>query len=111
MTEYQTINGISYHKDTPQELIKILEHIRQNRIRVKFYFGDSNTGRDWGEVNDIKGTIGNSTGTSKIPLLVYSRRSYGGPALSDNCIVKIELTIKPYTVLYQHPKYHKESTG
>jgi len=45
-------------------------------------------------------------GPIKIPLLVYSRRSYGGPGLLDNHIVKI-VDAQTKRTVYQHPAYHQ----
>lgn len=105
----QLLNGICYNSETPNNLIEVLEKLRESRTRIKVYYGDKKTGLDWQESYDILGRIGNSTGSIKIPLLVYNERSLGGEALLSQCIVKIESTKKPHTVYYQHPKYHKEA--
>lgn len=97
----KNLNGTYYHDETPDDLIQILETLRQNRTRVKIDYGDTKTGKSWGEVNDICGRIGRSTGTQKIPLLVYNRRSLGGGALLDHCILSIQETAKPHRILYQ----------
>ncbi|MBU2346535.1 MAG: hypothetical protein KJ888_20285, partial [Gammaproteobacteria bacterium] len=101
-------NGIEYHDETPEAVIKILEdNLRNHRQeRLRLYYGDSETGLDWEEVYDVTGYVGHSTGTVKIPLLVHNARSLGGSPILDHCIVKITKTTKPYKVLYQHPKYH-----
>jgi len=52
---------------------------------------------------DTIGTVGRSTGTNKIPLLIKTKRSFGGGAILDHCIVKI--MVGGRTVL-QHPKFH-----
>lgn len=99
--------GIFYHQSTPDEIVKILDWARNNNVRLKFAWGNIETGEDWGETYDIAGTIGKSTGTIKIPLLIKTRRSWGGGGLLDNCIVKISYANKREGgVIYQHPKYH-----
>lgn len=100
---YQIVNGTAYHEETCQEVINILENVRHNRSRIRVFFGDTITGEDWKEENDIIGYIGRSTGSIKIPLLVKNSSSYGGGALLDHCIVKI--TVDKMTV-YKHENYH-----
>jgi hypothetical protein len=99
-------NGTCYHKETPDNIIEILETLRLNQTRVRFHYGNTETGRDWEDTYGMAGTIGRSTGSIKIPLIITSRRSYGGVGMLDHCIVKIEYTTQPHKVIYQHPKYH-----
>lgn len=103
--------GIYYHLDIPETMIKILESIRLSGKRVRFHWGDTKTGLDWGDVYDVAGTLSNSMGPLKIPILIHSRRSMGGGHILDNCIVKITTTRKPIFTIYIHPNYHtKEGT-
>lgn len=102
--QYKKVANIYYHIETPDAVVWALEHARSSRQRVRIYYGDTQTGRDWLEDHDVEGTIGNSMGPLKVPLLIHSRRSMGGPALLDHCIVRIKLTAG--TVIYQHPQYH-----
>ena len=85
-------------------MIDLLEASRQNRTRLRVFYGDTDTGRDWLEENDVCGTIGRSTGLIKIPLFIKNSRSSGGGALLDHCIVKIMIG---KNVLYQHPLYNQ----
>lgn len=103
---YKIVNGIAYHEETNEIIVNVLEHVRHSRERIIVDYGDVKTGKSWGDSYDITGYIGRSTGTIKIPLLVYNRRSYGGGALLDHCIIKISLS-KGKKVLYQHPNYNK----
>ena len=102
---YKESNGTCYNIDTTDEMVNRLERIRGNRTRCRFYFGDTVTGRDWGDIHYVKGRIGRSTGRFKIPLLVYNRRSMGGGGLLSDCIVRIETTQGGH-VLYSHENYH-----
>ena len=105
-----TPSGTAYHRDTPDSLVQILENLRNSRARVRIYLGDRNTGRDWEESSDVFGAVGRSTGRIKIPILVNNARSFGGGALLDNCIVKLEYANKKDGgVIWQHPKYHRGS--
>jgi hypothetical protein len=102
--KYKEINGTSYHEETGAEMVELLERLRANRIRCRFHWGDAKTGQDWGDVYDVTGHIGRSTGASKIPLLIHNVRSLGGGALLDHCIVKITHA-KGKGHIYQHPAY------
>jgi hypothetical protein len=102
--EYRKVGGIFYHADTPDTVVWALEQARSCRRRVRLYYGDVATGRDWLEENDVTGYMGNSIGPLKVPLLVHNRRSHGGGALLDHCIIKVRWTTGG--VLYQHPQYH-----
>jgi hypothetical protein len=105
---YRRHNGIYFHADTPLAVIHAICTARQSRIRIRLSYGDAATGRDWLEEHDVEGTIGHSLGPLKVPLLIHSRRSSGGPALLDHCIVKIKET-RSGRVLFKHPKYHTGS--
>lgn len=102
--EYKRVGGIYYHADTLNAVVRALEQARSSRQRIRIYLGDTQSGRDWLEECHVEGYIGNSTGPLKVPLLVHSRRSLGGPALLDHHIIKIKKTTGG--VLYHHPSYH-----
>jgi len=102
----QLENGTCYHKDTPQAVIDILERSRYRGDRIRVFYGDTKTGKCWNEEHDVIGYVGRSTGRIKIPLLIYDKRSIGGGAMLDHCIIKI---INKYCkTLYQHENF---STG
>jgi hypothetical protein len=94
-------SGTCYHADTSQRVIELLEALRQNGRKVRLYYGDVQTGQAWFEENDVIGVIGRSTGSIKVPLLVPIGDS-GGPALLDQCIIRIDT---PRKVLYQHEQF------
>ena len=103
---YNVVNGTSYDARTPNEIISVLEQARLTRTRLLFDWGDQNSGKSWGEVYDIRGYVGRSTGSVKIPLLIKTSRSLGGGAILDHCIVKISES-KGGKVLYKHANYDK----
>jgi len=106
-----TPSGTAYHVDTPDSLVATLERLRNNRTRIRVYYGDRETGRDWEEQYGVLGTIGRSTGSIKIPLMIATSRSMGGGALLDNCIVKVEYANRRQGgVIWQHVKYYRENT-
>ena len=97
-------SGTAYHQDTPERVCEILENARTSGTRLQIYYGDTQTGRDWNEGHDTRGTIGRSTGTVKIPLLIATSRSHGGRAILDHCIVKIR---GKYGIIYQAENYQQ----
>lgn len=102
--KYQRIpSGTCFHASTPAGVRLVLENARLRGERLRIFYGDQETGRDWLEELDTMGTVGRSTGTIKVPLLIRNARSSGGPAILDHCIVKIT---RNHKVLYQHPLYH-----
>jgi hypothetical protein len=103
-TMFKTSDGTCYNTQTPDKVVQILERARRDRTRLVFDYGDATTGKSWGECYDIVGYIGRSTGTNKIPILVFNSRSWGGGAISDDCIIKISES-KGKRMLYVHPTY------
>ena len=103
MKNYTVVNGTSYDTRTPHEVVRILEDARSNRTRLKLHFGDAESGVDWLEEHEIHGLIGRSTGVVKVSLLLANRRSTGGGAILDHCIVRIRVG---HSTIYQHPNYH-----
>lgn len=87
--QYKVVNGTSYDLRTSYEVINLLECYRSNRQRIRVFYGSG--GRCWNEENDTIGTIGRSTGTCKIPLLIKNSRSYGGESILDYRIVRIDV--------------------
>ena len=104
--EKYLVNGVEYSTSTPPEVVRIIENCRLSNkaYRLTFQWGDTKTGQDWGDVYDISGYIGKSTGKRPIPLLIHKRTSTGGGALLENSIVKISMA-KGGKVLWQHPTY------
>lgn len=86
------LNGTTYHDETPVQLAQVIEWIRDNGIRVKIQYGNTQTGENWGDM--ASGYIGRSNGRIKVPLFVYNRRSLGGDVVLDSHILKIEYANK-----------------
>ncbi len=102
----------TYHAETPPKMRALLERIRREGWRVRFHWGDTETGRDWMDCYHVTGTLGRSMGPQKVPILIHNRRSLGGPALLDHCIVKIRFSNKQDGgTLYVHPAYHRAPEG
>lgn len=99
----QTANGTCYHIETSDEVINVLENAIATNERIRVFYGDKETGRDWCEEYDTIGTIGRSTGSIKIPLLIKRIDSTGGGSLLTHCIVKVTQNKRE---VYKHPEYH-----
>lgn len=104
--DYQIVNGTYYHRDTPAEVISVLEEARKSGTRIRLRYGDTKTGRDWLDEFDVEGRISRSMGPVEVPILLARRTSSGGPALLEHCIVKIRKTGKGGRIFYRHPKYN-----
>jgi hypothetical protein len=102
---YRRFMDVYYHADTPAKVVQALNAARQARTRIRLYYGDTETGRDWLEEHDVVGKLVQSLGPLRVSLLIPTCRSDGGPALLDHCIVKIKET-RSGRICYQHPKYH-----
>lgn len=97
---------MSFHIDTPEKVCNVLlsacNSTRNQRLILRY--GDTQTGRDWGEIYDTTGYVGRSTGTYKIPLLIPKSNSFGGGGILDHCIVRI-YDAHTKQVLYSHDNY------
>ncbi len=106
-------SGTSFAKGTPKEVIDILDRAIASRMttnsgrapmKLRLWFGNPKTGKDWMEVYDVFGYISRTYGDIKVPILIKNRRSIGGGAILTDNIVKITWDKK---VLYQNPNYHQ----
>ena len=95
-------SGTCFCEATPEPVVDRLEDARINKYRIRIFLGNPKTGRDWGEENDVTGYVGRSGGTIQVPLLIANRRSTGGGAILDECIVKIMVGRR---TVFQVPKY------
>ena len=89
---------------TNSGIVVLLNSLTESKQRVRLVYGDIDTGKDWLQEYDVVGTIGKSTGTNQIPLLLSNSRSTGGGTILECCILKI-VDVKSKKVLYQHDKY------
>lgn len=87
------VNGTYYHDETPEVVIYILEKSRKENMRIEIIYGNVKTGDIWEGSRNI-GTVSRSGGDIKIPILLYNKRSIGGPGLIEHCILEIRLARK-----------------
>jgi len=93
-----------YDPNTPRDLVSILEGARMGRTRIRLFYGDRDTGRDWNEENDVEGYLGRTMGPIHCPILLKTTASSGGGIILSACVVRVVTAGK--RVLWQHPKYH-----
>ena len=103
VNDYKVIDGVAFGKDTPDKVCRILYDAIRSRQRIRLFYGDRKTGKDWIEEYDTMGYVVRSANFNNVPLLVSNNRSMGGSYILLDSIVRI--TIDKRTV-YQHPKYH-----
>jgi len=103
--DHPASKATTFDPHTPDRVKSILEDARLKHFRLRIYIGDSETGLDWNEVHDVLGYIGRSMGPIRVPLLLRTRASSGGPAILTACIVKLQ-SAGDRRVLWQHPAYH-----
>ena len=104
MNDYKIVNGIYFKKDTNDDVCNILaKYCGDKKQRVRVFYGNTDTGKDWLEVYNTIGYIGKSCGNIKIPLMLSKRDSAGGSPILDDYIVKITINKK---VVYKHPLYN-----
>lgn len=101
-TNNKVVNGITFDAKTPDRVVNVLLRYMGTKERIRVFYGDPKTGRDYGEEYNVMGYVGNSAGPVKIPLLVNNTRSYGGPGLLEASIVRITVDKRD---VYRHPKY------
>lgn len=92
-----------FDPETPFEVRRVLERYRKSGGLLRIFYGDTGTGRDWMEENEVIGRVSRSNGIFKIPLMVEDGET-GGPAMLDNCIVRMQ-DGETGRELYRHPAY------
>lgn len=106
----KVLNDIWYHIDTPNEVIRILNTAYENRetTRVRLFFGDKDTGKDYGQIYNTLGYVKRTIGNYKIAILTSRKDSPTGDSIEADLIVKITIDKQ---VVYQHPKYNIDVSG
>ena len=94
---------VLYDPDTLPQVKRILENARASKARIRVFYGDPETGRDWLQEWDTLGRVSSTMGPIRSPILVCNSRSTGGGIILSACIVKITID---KVVQYIHPKYH-----
>jgi hypothetical protein len=97
-----------FHPETSVEVRAALEAAFKTRYAIRFWLGDTKTGRAWADQVGSIGQVGRSAGKLKVPLLLR-QGDEGGSQIVDHCIVRIDLVApgtKPGSSVYRHPSFH-----
>jgi hypothetical protein len=92
-----------FDNDTNEHVKTVLNSLNSTYERVRLFYGDTDTGEVWTEEYDVLGRVGNSTGASKVAILINNSSSMGGGAILTHCIVGIVTTKGKW--LYKHEKF------
>ena len=103
----ENIRGEGWKYKENEKLWKVLSSLVHSGRRVRIWYGDTEAGASWNAGHEVVGTIGRSTGKIAVPLLIKNSRSYGGGALLDDCIVRID-DIKEKRTVYRLDNFHVE---
>lgn len=103
MKEYKVVDGTYFSSKTPDVVCDILNTYLHQDKTIRVFYGDAESGRCWMDEYDTIGRVGRSMGPCKIPLLIKTKRSMGGGAMLDDCIIRIQ---EGSRVLYQYDKFH-----
>ena len=93
--------GVYFYEGTPLTVCDKLIELNKSRERITLDYGDLNTGKSWGDTNDIHGYVGKSTGSKPILILVFNKRSFGGGAIMSDHILSIKSS-KGDKLIYKH---------
>lgn len=99
-----------FNNETSDKVKQCIEYCYNSKLRVRIWYGDTNTGVSWMDEYDTMGTIGRSTGKQKIPLLIKNSRSSGGGGILCHCIIRIDV-IKSRRTIYKHPSFTVPTLG
>lgn len=87
----ETMDGahLCFHLDTPDDLCKLLVSLNYTRQRVLLVYGDVDTLVPWATSVPERGSIGRSSGSTKVPLLIKNAKSNGGEHILDHHVIEV----------------------
>jgi len=100
---YKKVGETYFKKETDEKIADLLNELIDSGQRVRIFYGDRRTGRDFCKRYDTIGYIRRTTGEVPQAILLKDKRGFDGVPIAEQNIVKI--TIRKKTV-YQHPHYH-----
>lgn len=95
--------GVYFPSTVCDKVKRVLKSSIKSSRKLRLFYGDSETGADWLEENEVVGTVGVSTGPFRVPLIIPAGKDGGAPILTDN-IVKI-VECESGKILFEHPTY------
>jgi hypothetical protein len=100
----KVLAGVFFDQEFDDEVIRKLSSVSSS-ARIRLFFGDTETGYDWGEESSTMGYVGHTTGDHKAPILVATDRSMCGGIISSS-IVKITFA-SGGQLLWKHSNYQE----
>jgi hypothetical protein len=100
---------IYFDPGTAPEVARMLESCRKAGNKLRLVLGDTTTGESWLDEFDVVGTIGRSTGSLKVPLLIEDGED-GGGAILTACVLCI-IDWRSGRTRYRHPAYQAPALG
>lgn len=100
-----TDDGTYFDARTNERVVKALQQARRAQCTIRLFQGDTETGVAWNEEYDVVGRVSRSMGPHKVPILINNRRSMGGGAILDHCVIGIIMRDRSNAMqwLYRHP--------
>lgn len=100
--DVRSVHGTYYHDTTPAAIVAALDDAMRSKARIRLWYGDRETGKNWLEENDVCGTVGRSMGPIKTALLIANSRSMGGGAILADSIVCLRVDGRE---VFRHPSF------
>ena len=100
-------NKLETYDNVNEALMSLIVRAWKYKFRIRVFYGDIHTGRSWNEEYDVMGTIGRTTGSIKVPILLRRKDSYYGGALLLSSVIRVD-DIEDKKTLWKLPNFHVE---
>ena len=100
-------NKLETYNNVNEALMSLIVRAWKYKFRIRVFYGDIHTGRSWNEEYDVMGTIGRTTGSIKVPILLHNKRSRGGGALLLSSVIRVD-DIEDKKTLWKLNNFHVE---
>lgn len=100
-------NKLETYDNVNEALMSLIVRAWKYKFRIRVFYGDIHTGRSWNEEYDVMGTIGRTTGSIKVPILLHNKRSRGGGALLLSSVIRVD-DIEDKKTLWKLNNFHVE---
>lgn len=105
--EYIICGGLFYPKQAPSGVVTALDYARRSETRIQVFYGDPQTGKHWNEERETTGYVAPAKGARPLPILVFSKRTSGGPFVMCENVLKIVVN-SGRRVLYEAPTWRDQ---
>lgn len=101
----RSATGTCYRSTTSEAVVAALEHAIAHQYRVRLFYGDTATGVDWCDDDEVLGYVTRTYGSLlQRPALLPHPEHPTGAVILDSSIVRI-MGVKTKQELYRHPWY------